>query len=100
MKHWMEEDWIFRITVLRGEARQCRIGLEQGDSFTCTYACPGDFCPKTMPVLHTLCEIIRCGGVYRLRGSSKAHASELPCADGPIIFRLEAEQITKGSASL
>ena len=31
MKHWMEEDWIFRITVLRGEARQCRIGLEQGD---------------------------------------------------------------------
>ena len=100
MKHWMEEDWIFRITVLRGEARQCRIGLEQGDSFTCTYACPGDFCPKTMPVLHTLCEIIRCGGDFRLRGSSKAYAIEFPCADGPIIFRLEAEQITKGSASL
>lgn len=99
MKPWIEEDWLFRITVTRGEAHQCLIGLEKGDEFTCAYACPGGFCPKTMPVLHTLCEIIRCGGDFRLRGSSEAYAIEFPCADGPVTFRLEAYPATKGSAS-
>ena len=32
---------------------------------------PAGFCPKTMPVLYTLCEIIRCGGSFRARGSDK-----------------------------
>jgi len=99
MKPWIEEDWLFRITVIRGEPHHCRIGLEKGDEFTCAYACPGGFCPKTMPVLYTLCEIIRCGGDFRLRGSSEAHVIEFPCADGPVTFRLEAQPLTKGSAS-
>ena len=68
MKKWLAEDWEFEITVIKGQAKACRMGLEAGDRFVCQYECPAGFCPKTMPVLHTLCEIMRCGGDYRLRG--------------------------------
>ena len=46
-----------------------------------------------LPVLHTLCEIMRCGGDYRLRGSKLSHEIDFPCADGCIEFRLLAKQI-------
>ena len=69
------------------------MGLEAGDRFVCQYECPAGFCPKTMPVLHTLCEIMRCGGDYRLRGSKLSHEIDFPCADGCIKFRLLAKQI-------
>ena len=46
MKKWIVEDWEFEITVLHGEAEQCRMGLETGDQFHCTYECPAGFCPK------------------------------------------------------
>jgi len=98
MKKWIEEDWEFELTVT--DAAPCRIGMEKGDVFRFTYAAAAGMCPKTMGTVYTLCEIIRCGGDFRLRGSSEAHVIEFPCADGPIIFRLEAEQITKGNASL
>ena len=57
MHKQLEEDWRFEITVIRGDAKLCRLGLESGDLFTCGYECPAGFCPKTMPVLYTLCEI-------------------------------------------
>ncbi len=52
MKKWMNEDWEFEVTVSKGSAEQCRMGLEEGDKFSCRYDCPAGFCPKTMPVLH------------------------------------------------
>ena len=91
MKPWIEEDWEFTLTVT--EAAPCRIGLEKGDRFTFTYATAAGMCPKTMGTLHTLCEIIRCGGDYTLRGSKEKHSVDFPCADGCVQFHLEAKHI-------
>ena len=33
MKKWLAEDWEFTLTALEGEARHCRLGIEQGDRF-------------------------------------------------------------------
>ena len=93
MKKWRKEDWEFEITVTKGQFDQCRMGFETGDRFMCTYACPDGFCPKTMPVLHTLCEIARCGGNYRLRGSDRDWEIDFPCADGAIEFHLTARHL-------
>ena len=90
MKKWLKEDWTFEITVVEGEARRCRMGMEKGDVFHCSYDCPAGFCPKTMAQLHTLCEIVRCGGDLRLRGSSERDSIEFWCADHVIRFRLKA----------
>lgn len=46
MNKTIVEDWSFEIEVLSAGA--CRIGLETGDAFACTYGCPDGFCPKTM----------------------------------------------------
>ena len=81
---------MFTITVLRGRAEHCRLGLEEGDTFYCQYECPAGFCPKTMALLHTYCEIARCGEDYRLRGASSSHEIDFPCADSCITFRLTA----------
>ena len=93
MKKWMVEDWDFTISVKSGEASHCRMGLETGDIFRCQYEVPAGFCPKTMPVLYTLCEIVRCGGNYTGRGSQKEYEIDFPCADGEILFHLEAKQV-------
>lgn len=90
MKKWLEEEWRFEITVIKGESQRCRLGLETGDIFTCGYECPGGFCPKTIPVLYTLCEIVRCGGNFRLRGSLSPREISFPCADGCLEFHLKA----------
>lgn len=93
MKQWMQEDWEFQLTVVRGESRHCRLGLEAGDVFTFQYACPAGFCPKSMGQLHTLCEIARCGGDFRLRGSDSAHEIRFSCADNVLEFSLIARHI-------
>lgn len=93
MKKWIVEDWEFEITVVKGEAHHCRMGLEVGDTFHCQYECPAGFCPKTMPVLHTLCEIVRCGGNYKLRGSESEYEITFPCPDGCLEFHLLAKRI-------
>jgi len=93
MKRWIVEDWEFEVTVTR--AQPCRIGLEVGDRFSFEYACPGGFCPKTMPVLHTLCEIVRCGGNYLLRGSKQPYEIDFPCADGCVVFHLVARHLVQ-----
>ena len=90
MKKWIEEDWEFEIKVVKGKAEECRLGLEQGDLFRCGYGCPGGFCPKTASLLYTYCEIVRCGGDLRLRGSKEKLEIDFPCADGPVVFRLRA----------
>lgn len=93
MRRWIIEDWQFTITVVSGKAEDCRLGFEQGDVFTCKYAVPAGFCPKTMQVLYTLCEIIRCGGDFLARGSKLPYEIDFPCADGIEIFHLSAERI-------
>lgn len=91
MRKWITEDWRFTITVV--EAGGCRLGLEKGDRFTCTYGCPEGFCPKTMAVLHSLCEAARAGGDYMLLGGAAPHEIAFPCADGPVRFLLQAQRI-------
>lgn len=93
MKKWIIEDWEFEIVVTRGDVDHCRMGFEIGDKFSCKYECPTGFCPKTMPVLHTLCEIARCGGDYKLRGSKLSHEVDFPCADHSIEFHLVAKHM-------
>lgn len=90
MKPWIEEDWEFTLTVT--EAAPCRIGLEKGDRFTFTYATAAGMCPKTMGTLHTLCEIIRCGGDFTHRGSPLPDEIDFPCADGAVVFHLAARK--------
>lgn len=91
MKKWVVEDWEFEITVIKAE--QCRMGFEVSDRFTCKYECPSGFCPKTMPILYTLCEISRCGGDYKLRGSKLSNEIDFQCADGCIEFHLVAKHL-------
>lgn len=93
MQPWIQEDWEFTLTVIRGQAECCRIGLEAGDSFTFRYALSGGMCPKTAFLLHTLCEIIRCGGDFTHRGSPDPHSIDFSCADGAVTFRLTARQL-------
>ena len=90
MNRWIQEDWRFEITVTQGEARHCRLGLEKGDKFECSYECPTGFCSKSMAQLYTLCEVIRCGGDFRLRGSKSPREIRFPCADGVIEFEIKA----------
>ena len=86
------EDWEFEITVTKVNY-PCRMGFETGDSFKCKYECPTGFCPKTMPVLHTLCEVIRCGGDYRFRGSKYQNEIDFICADSCIEFHMIATHL-------
>lgn len=93
MHPWIREDWEFTLAVLHGEARSCRIGLEAGDAFTFQYALPAGLCPKTVLQLHTLCEIVRCGGDFTHRGSPDPYSIEFPCADGVLAFQLTARRL-------
>ena len=99
MNRWITEDWDFTITVTRGAADRCRLGFETGDRFTCQYAVPTGFCPKTMGALYTLCEIIRCGGDFRLKGSGESHGIDFVCADGCISFHLTARPAGREAAA-
>ena len=92
MKQWIKEDWEFEIEVIKGTAGECRLGLEKGDAFRCAYGCPDGFCMKTAALLYTYCEIVRCGGDLRLRGSDRPDQIEFPCADGPVLFRMKAKR--------
>ena len=94
MRPWIQEDWEFTLTVINGEARQCRIGLETGDEFTFRYALPAGICPKIVPQLYTLCEIIRCGGDFSHRGSPEKYLIKFSCADNVIRFCLHARRRT------
>ena len=92
MRRWIVEDWQFTLKVISGQADDCRLGFEVGDAFHCEYAVPTGFCPKTLPSLHTLCEVIRCGGDFTHRGSDKPYEINFPCADGIVTFQLTARK--------
>jgi len=90
MNKWINEDWIFEVTVIEGEAKDCRIGLEKGDKVTFEYATPADFCPRAMADIHTWCEVIRCGGDFTYRGSSEKYEMKISCPCNCIRFLLKA----------
>jgi uncharacterized repeat protein (TIGR04076 family) len=91
MNKTIVEDWEFTISVIRQNS--CRMGFEVGDTFYCKYECPAGFCPKTMAVLHSLCEAARAGGDYTLLGGQTKNQIDFSCADGVIKFRLTANHI-------
>ena len=90
MKKWIVEDWEFDIEVIKGEAKNCRLGLEKGDRFHFEYETPQGFCPRAMNEIYTWCEVIRCGGDFTYRGCKDKYVMELPCPCGCIQFRLTA----------
>jgi len=92
MEKTIAEDWGFEITVTKMNY-PCRMGFEVGDTFHCRYECPACFCPNTMPVLYTLCETIRCGGNYKLRGSKLSNEIDFICADSCVEFHLVVKHL-------
>jgi len=97
MQQWYQEEWRFIVTVLgvgkHDSARECRVGLEPGDSFSSTYACPAGFCPKSVMKTYPIMEAVRSGGDLRALGGDGPHSIELVCPDGVVRFRLTAERI-------
>ncbi|WMJ87425.1 TIGR04076 family protein [Anaerocolumna sp. MB42-C2] len=91
MNKTIVEDWEFIITVT--SAKPCRMGYEVGDTFYCKYECPSGFCPKTMAVLHSYCEVARGGGDYQLLGGNAKNEINFGCADGTVQFNLVAKKI-------
>lgn len=96
MKRWYQEDWRFRIEVVRvGERNRpeaCRLGLEPGDTFECTYGTPAGFCPTSFIKIFPALEVIRCGGDLRNLGGSGAHETTFICPDGVVLFKLTGER--------
>ena len=95
MKKWIVEDRAFEVTVIKGEAQNCRLGLEKGDAFRFEYGCPADFCPRAMADIHTWCEVIRCGGDFTHRGSKYKYEMTFPCPCHCLEFSLRANPINR-----
>jgi uncharacterized repeat protein (TIGR04076 family) len=89
MNKFFTENFRFKITVI--EAGGCRNGHEVGDTYTCEYGCPGDFCSKSMAKLFPLLEAVRSGGSLSnlLYGATK-YSGKFTCPDGVVHFELEA----------
>jgi uncharacterized repeat protein (TIGR04076 family) len=102
MKAWYPEDWRFRIEVVRvgeeNKAEECRLGLEPGDVFACTYGTPAGFCPTSFLQLFPLMEVVRCGGDLRHLGAAAPHETRLRCPDGVVLLRLVGEQVPGADA--
>jgi len=95
---WYAEEWRFAITVLHATARpdgspDCRVGLEPGDVFECTYECPAQFCPKALLKLFPLMEAVRSGGDLRNLGGNGPGQIEISCPDGAVQLQLVGERI-------
>lgn len=95
MEKWMVEDWMFEVEIVRGEAKNCRIGLEAGDVFRFEYACPANFCPRAMAEIYTWCEVVRCGGDFTHRGCAEKYEMELGCPCGVLRMKLRAIPINR-----
>lgn len=96
MRKWYQEDWRFKIEAVRvgkeNNAEECRLGLEPGDSFECTYETPTGFCPTSFIKIFPAMEAIRCGGDLRNLGSRDPHEITFVCPDGVVLFRLAGER--------
>jgi len=99
MKKWIVEDWEFELTVINGEAKNCRLGLEKGDKFIFQYECPANLCPRVMTELFTWCEVIRCGGDFTHRGNTEKYEMNIKCPCQCIEFHLLAKPINRDENS-
>jgi len=88
MKKWYPEDWLFIIEVLKvgkeNKPDECRIGLEPGDHFECSYATPEGFCPTIFIKMFPILEVLRCEGDLRYLGASTQHEMDFICPDGAV----------------
>ena len=96
MKKGYPEHYKFKITVMsvgdNGNPQHCRNGHEVGDTYECSYGCPGGFCSKTASRLFTIQEAVRSGGDLRLLiAGAEKHSCKIPCADHVVTFKVEAE---------
>ena len=78
------------VGVSNDNCKKCVLGLEKHDEFKCEYEAPCGICSKTMPILYSLCEIVRCGGNYNLRGSKRPYEIEFSCSDGYVKFNFDS----------
>jgi len=82
------------LKVTNDDPKNCRMGLETGDKFTCEYETPKDFCPKCMARAFTLMEVVRAGGDLRkLDGGIEDNKMILKCPDGEVTLELAGEKI-------
>ena len=92
MKNWYKEDWQFRIEVLnvgkQDRAEECRLGLEVGDSFECTFGTPTGFCPTSFIKIFPSMEVIRCDGDLRNLGGGGPGEIIFTCPDGAVRYKL------------
>ena len=99
MKKWYHEDWLFEIEVLRvgkeNRAEECRLGLELGDAFTCTFETPTGFCPTSFIKIFPSMEVVRCGGDLQNLGGKGPCEMTFLCPDGVVLFRITGKQISE-----
>ena len=43
MNKWIKENWSFRLEVIDGYVKDCKLGLEKGDVFSFEYETPQGF---------------------------------------------------------
>lgn len=96
MKKWYKEDWLFTVEVLsvgkRNAPTECRMGLEPGDIFECSYDCPAGFCSKSILKVFPILEAVRSGGDLRNLGGSRPNEMVILCPDGVVTYRITARQ--------
>ncbi len=99
VRPWYREDWAFIITVLQvgqeNDPTKCRLGLEVGDSFHCTYGTPAHFCPTTFLKIFPAMEAIRSGGDLRNLGGTGPHETVVKCPAGVVKFRLRGQRVAE-----
>ena len=97
MRRLYQEDCEFRIGVVAvgkdNKPTNCRMGYEPGDSFTCQYGCPQDFCSKSMLKVFPILEAVRSEGDLRNLGGSGKHEMEIVCPDRVVEFRISAKHL-------
>ena len=97
MRKWYQEDWEFTIRVMAvgkdNAPKNCRMGYEPGDSFTCQYGCPEDFCSKSIMKVFPIFEAVRSEGDLRNLGGSGKHEIDIVCPDGVVKFRISAKRV-------
>lgn len=93
MKRFIQEDCSFKISVIAGKNNNgvidCRNGHEIGDTYTCEYGCPKDFCQKSMLKAFPIMEAARAGGDLRNLGGNTKDSIDFCCPDGVVTFCLE-----------
>jgi len=103
VKKWYGEDWRFVIEVVRvgkeNKAEECRLGLEPGDTFECTYGTPGGFCPTSFIKLFPVLEAVRCEGDLRYLGGSRTTETTCLCPDGVVLFKVTGTRVATTDAT-